>query len=203
MQSTAYHIPTVIEKDGDTEKVYDLYSRLMKDRIIFVGTPIDDQVANAVIAQLLFLETEDSTKDIYMYINTPGGIVTSGLGIYDTMQYIRPDITTVCVGQAVSMGCFLLAGGAKGKRFSLPHSRIMMHHVQGGQEGSMPDLRVRYTEMETVNDILFRLMSENTGQDLELIKEEFDRDKWMSPKVAMEFGIIDGIHERSVRESND
>ncbi len=199
----SYPLPVVIEKDGSNEKVYDLYSRLLKDRIIFVGTPINDQVANAIIAQLLFLESDDAEKDVFMYINSPGGSVTAGLGIYDTMHYVKPDIVTVCVGQAVSMGCFLLSGGTAGKRFSLPHTSIMMHMVQGGAEGSAPDVSIRYDEMMRKNDLLMTILSENTGNSLEEIKSHFERDKWMTPMEAKDFGIIDEIHEKSVRTKSD
>lgn len=200
------NIPIVIEKHGDQERAYDLYSRLLKDRIIFLGTPINDTVANAVVAQLLFLESSDSDKDIYMYINSPGGQVSAGLGIYDTMNYVKPDIQTLCVGQAASMGCFLLAGGAKGKRYSLPHSRIMMHMVQGGASGSMPDVDVHYEEMKAINEIFLEIFAENTGSTPEDIEKLLQRDKYMSPQGAMDFGsigIIDRIHTRSERETDE
>lgn len=198
----SYPLPVVIEKDGSNEKAYDLYSRLLKDRIIFVGTPITDPVANAIIAQLLFLESDDPQKDIYMYINSPGGAVTAGLGIYDAMRYVNPDIVTVCVGQAVSMGCFLLAGGTPGKRFSLPHASIMMHNVQGGQEGAFPDVKIRYEEMLRKNDLLMGILAQNTNHTLDEIKHEFERDKWMTPDEAKTFGLIDGVHTKSVRKSD-
>ena len=198
-----YPLPVVIEKDGTNEKAYDLYSRLLKDRIIFVGTPITDQVANAIIAQLLFLESDDSEKDIFMYINSPGGAVTSGLGIYDTMRYVTPDIVTVCVGQAISMGCFLLSGGTPGKRYSLPHTSIMMHMIQGGSEGSAPDLTIRYDEMIRKNDLLMEILAQNTNHDLPYIKDQFERDSWMTPEEAKEFGIIDEIHEKSQRMKDE
>jgi len=200
------NLPIVIEKHGDQERAYDLYSRLLKDRIIFLGTPINDQVANAVIAQLLFLESSDPDKDIYMYINSPGGQVTSGLGIYDTMKYVKPDIQTLCVGQAASMGCFLLAGGTKGKRYSLPHSRIMMHMVQGGAQGSMPDVDVHYEEMKALNSMFLDIFCEDTGCARSEAEALLQRDKYMRPQQAKEFGslgIIDSIHERSVRETAD
>lgn len=200
------NIPIVIEKHGDQERAYDLYSRLLKDRIIFLGTPINDQVANAVIAQLLFLESSDPDKDIYMYINSPGGQVTSGLGIYDTMQYVKPDIQTLCVGQAASMGCFLLAGGAKGKRYSLPHSRIMMHMIQGGQQGSMPDVEVHYEEMKAVNSMFLEIFCKDTGCDATEAEKLLQRDKYMRPEQAKSFGslgIIDSIHERSERKGDE
>ena len=200
------NLPIVIEKHGDQERAYDLYSRLLKDRIIFLGTPIDDQVANAVIAQLLFLESSDSDKDIYMYINSPGGVVSSGLGIYDTMNYVKSDIQTLCVGQAASMGCFLLAGGTKGKRYSLPHSRIMMHMISGGASGSMPDVDVHYEEMKAINEIFLEIFAEKTGSTPGEIEKLLQRDKYMSPQQAKDFGslgIIDSIHERSVREADE
>ncbi len=199
----SYPLPVVIEKDGNTEKAYDLYSRLLKDRIIFVGTPINDQVANAIIAQLLFLESDDQNKDIYMYINSPGGDVTSGLGIYDTMRYVKPEIATVCVGQAVSMGCFLLSGGTPGKRYSLPNSSIMMHMIQGGAQGSAPDVAIRLEMMLRQNELLMEILSKNTGNSLEDIKSDFERDKWMTPQEAKEFGIIDEIHEKSSRSTDE
>lgn len=203
MGSAGMPLPVVIEKDGSSERVYDLYSRLLKDRIVFVGTEINDAVANAIIAQLLFLESNDPKKDIYMYINSPGGLVTSGLGIYDTMRYVKPDIVTVCVGQAASMGCFLLSAGTKGKRFSLPHSRIMMHNVQGGQQGAAPDVSVQYKEMMRLNDMLMEILAYNTGQNIEKVRAEFERDKYMSPEEAKLFGIIDEIHAQSMRTDNE
>jgi ATP-dependent Clp protease protease subunit len=199
----SYPLPVVIEKDGSNEKAYDLYSRLLKDRIIFVGTPINDQVANAIIAQLLFLESDDADKDIFMYINTPGGAVTAGLGIYDTMRYVKPDIVTVCIGQAVSMGCFLLSGGTPGKRFSLPHTSIMMHMIRGGQQGPVPDVAIEYDEMIKKNDLLMGILAKNTGRPVAEIKNEFERDKWMTPTEAKDFGIIDEIHEQSKRTTLD
>ena len=199
----SYPLPVVIEQDGNNEKAYDLYSRLLKDRIIFVGTPINDQVANAIIAQLLFLESDNADKDIFMYINTPGGAVTSGLGIYDTMRYVKPDIVTVCVGQAVSMGCFLLSGGTPGKRFSLPHTSIMMHMIRGGQQGPVPDVIIEHEEMIKKNDLLMGILAKNTGRPIAEIKNEFERDKWMTPTEAKDFGIIDEIHEQSKRTTSD
>ncbi len=198
-----YPLPIVIEKENGNEKAYDLYSRLLKDRIVFVGTPLNDQVANAIIAQLLFLEADDPEKDVFMYVNSPGGDVNAGMGIYDTMQYVKPEITTVCIGQAMSMGCFLLAGGTKGKRFSLPHARIMMHSVQSGFRGSSPDIRIQKKEMEYLEKQLFELLADHTGQSLGRIKSEFEREAYMSPEQAKEFGIIDAIHAQSVRVSDD
>lgn len=199
----SYPLPVVIEKDGNNEKAYDLFSRLLKDRIIFVGTALNDQVANAIIAQLLFLEADDPEKDVFMYINSPGGAVNAGLGIYDTMQYVKPEITTVCIGQAMSMGCFLLAGGEKGKRFALPHARIMMHSVQAGFEGSSPDIRIRGKEIDFLEGMLFELLSQHTGQPLSRIQKDFEREAFMSAEEAKAYGIIDAIHAQSVRTSNE
>lgn len=196
-------MPVVIEKDGNGEKAYDLFSRLLKDRIIFLGTPVNDMVANLIIGQLLFLENDDPDKDIFMYINSPGGSVSAGLGIYDTMRYIKPDIHTLCVGSAVSMGCFLLAGGTKGKRYSLPHSRIMMHQVSGGAQGNISDVEIELEEMQTVNKVLMTLLAENTGMSLEEVKEHYDRDKWMSAEQAKELGIIDKVQTSSTRGNNE
>ena len=193
----------MIEKDGSSEKAYDLYSRLLKDRIIFLGTPINSQVANAIIAQLLFLESSDPNKEIYMYINSPGGEVTAGMGIYDTMRYVKPDIATICVGMAASMGCFLLAAGTKGKRFALPNARIMMHQVQGGAQGSAPDIAIQYEEMVFLNDTMMSVLAKNTGKTMAEVKSVFERDKYMSPAEAQAFGIIDDIHEFSKRETNE
>lgn len=196
-------MPVVIEKDDNNEKAYDLYSRLLKDRIIFLGTPVNDVVANLIIGQLLFLEADDPNKDIFMYINSPGGSVSSGLGIYDTMRYVKPDIHTLCVGSAASMGCFLLAGGTPGKRYSLPHSRIMMHQVSGGASGNISDVQITLREMETVNEVLIKLLAENTGKSVEECKAFYDRDKWMSAAEAKDFGIIDEIHESSTRGKDE
>jgi ATP-dependent Clp protease, protease subunit len=196
-------LPIVIEKHGEREVAYDLYSRLLKDRIVFIGTPINDQVANAIIAQLLFLESDAPDKDIYMYINSPGGSVVSGLGIYDTMQYVKPDINTICTGQAMSMGCFLLASGTSGKRFALPHARIMMHSVQGGMQGSSPDVRIQAKEMEYLENDLFSLLAKHCGKNKEEISVEFEREVYMNPNEAMKFGIIDAVHERSTREAHE
>jgi len=202
MHNSVYHIPSVIEKDGDTERAYDLYSRLMKDRIIFLGTPINDEVANAVTAQLLFLESQEPEKDIFMYINSPGGDVSSGIGIYDAMQYVKPDINTVCTSHAMSMGCFLLAAGTAGKRFALPHARIMMHSVQAGFRGSSPDIKIQHDEVNYLETELFTLLAQHTGQELKTIQSDFEREVYMNPVEAKAYGIIDGIHAKSFR-SND
>ncbi len=196
-------MPVVIEKDGNTEKAYDIYSRLLKDRIVFLGTPINDTVANLIIGQLLFLEADDPDKDIFMYINSPGGEVCSGLGIYDTMEYIKPDINTLCVGSAASMGCFLLAGGTKGKRYSLPHSRIMMHQVSGGAKGNISDVNITLEEMRAVNEILMGLLAEKTGKTVEECKDLYDRDRWMSAKDAVDFGIVDKVQTTSTRGNDE
>jgi ATP-dependent Clp protease protease subunit len=186
-------IPFVIEQTGRSERAYDIYSRLLKDRIIFVGTVIDDNVANIVIAQLLFLQTEDPDKDIHLYINSPGGIVSSGLAIYDTMQYVKPDIATYCIGQAASMGALLLSAGAKGKRFSLPHSRIMLHQPMGGFHGQATDIEIHAREILRMKETLNGILSNHTGQPLEKIQADTDRDFFMSGQEAKEYGIVDEV----------
>jgi len=186
-------IPFVIEQTGRTERAYDIYSRLLKDRIIFVGTAIDDMVANIVIAQLLFLQTDDPDKDIHLYINSPGGIVSSGLAIYDTMQYVKPDIGTYCIGQAASMGALLLSAGTKGKRFSLPHARIMLHQPMGGFQGQATDIEIHAREILLMKEILNMIISKHTGQSLEKIQTDTDRDFFMSGEQAKEYGIVDGV----------
>lgn len=186
-------VPMVIEKTSEGERSYDIFSRLLKDRIVFVDGEVGDSMADLIIAQLLFLESVDPAKEINMYINSPGGSVTAGLAIYDTMNYIRPDVRTICVGQAASMGAMLLSNGAKGKRISLPSSRIMIHQVSGGAEGSMPDVRIRAREMERLNDLLTQYMANNVGKTLEDTKIAMDRDNFMSPQEALEFGMIDKI----------
>jgi ATP-dependent Clp protease protease subunit len=186
-------IPIVIEQTGRTERAYDIYSRLLKDRIIFIGTIIDDYVANIVIAQLLFLQTEDPEKDIHLYINTPGGIVSSGLAIYDTMQYVKPGIATYCIGQAASMGALLLSAGTKGKRFSLPHSRIMLHQPMGGFQGQATDIEIHAREILRMKETLNKILSNHTGQSLEKIQADTDRDFFMSGEEAKEYGIVDNV----------
>jgi len=186
-------IPFVIERTGRGERAYDIYSRLLKDRIVFIGGPIDDHVANLVIAQLLFLEAEDPEKDIYLYINSPGGIISSGLAIYDTMQYIKPDIQTICIGMAASMGALLLAAGTKGKRFALPHSRIMIHQPAGGVQGQAVDIEIHAKEIMKLREILNEVLSKHTGQPLEKINKDTDRNYFMSPIEAKEYGIIDEV----------
>jgi ATP-dependent Clp protease protease subunit len=186
-------IPMVIEKEGRLERAYDIYSRLLKDRIIFIGTPIDDNVANVVIAELLFLQMEDPEKDICVYINTPGGNVTSGLAIYDTMQFVKPDVNTYCVGQASSMGAVLLAAGAKGKRHALPHSRIMLHQPWGGVQGAAIDIHIQAQEIIRLKERLEQILVRHTGQKLERIKTDTDRDYFMSAEEAKEYGLVDKV----------
>ncbi len=186
-------IPMVIEQTSRGERAYDIYSRLLKDRIIFLGTPIDDIVANTVIAQLLFLEADDPDKDIFIYINSPGGIVTAGLAIYDTMNYIKSPVSTICIGQAASMGALLLASGAKGKRFSLPHARIMIHQPMGGFQGQATDIEIHAKEMLKMKDTLNKILSSHTGQPIEKIHEDTDRDYFMSGDDAKVYGLVDEV----------
>jgi ATP-dependent Clp protease protease subunit len=186
-------IPIVIEQTGRTERAYDIYSRLLKDRIIFIGTPIDDHVANTVIAQLLFLQTDDPEKDIHLYVNSPGGVVSSGLAIYDTMQYLKPDIATYCIGQAASMGALLLSAGSRGKRFALPHSRIMIHQPMGGFQGQATDVEIHAKEILKLKDTLNGILANHTGQPLDKIQTDTDRDFFMSPEEAKSYGIVDDV----------
>ncbi len=186
-------IPTVIEKSGQVERAYDIYSRLLKDRIIFLGEPVTDHVANIVIAQFLFLDAENKDKDIKFYINTPGGSVTAGMAIYDTMQYVKSDVSTICVGMAASMGAVLLAAGAKGKRFSLPNSEILIHQVMGGFEGQATDIKIRSEHILKIKDKLNRILALHTGQSVAAIEKDTDRDRFMSAEEAKNYGIIDKI----------
>ncbi|MBI4434205.1 ATP-dependent Clp endopeptidase proteolytic subunit ClpP [Candidatus Uhrbacteria bacterium] len=188
-------VPMVIEKSQFGERAYDIYSRLLKDRIIFLGEPVDDAVANTVIAQLLFLESEDPKKDIKLYVNSPGGSVTSGLAIYDTMQYIKPDVVTICVGLAASMGAVLLAGGAKGKRYSLPNSEIMIHQVLGGAEGQASDIKIRAERILKIKDRLNQILAHHTGQSFEKVEKDTDRDNFMSAAEALKYGLVDKVIE--------
>ncbi len=188
-------IPMVVESDGRGERAYDIYSRLLKDRIIFIGSAIDNQVANVVIAQLLFLQMEDPKKDINVYINSPGGEVTSGLAIYDTMQFVKPDVNTYCVGQAASMAAVLLAAGAKGKRFSLPHSRIMLHQPWGGMQGTASDINIHAKEISRLKEKLENVLVKHTGQTAEKVKADTDRDYFMSSEEALKYGIVDKVIE--------
>ncbi|MFH0840748.1 MAG: ATP-dependent Clp endopeptidase proteolytic subunit ClpP [bacterium] len=186
-------IPTVIEKNGQIERAYDIYSRLLKDRIIFLGEPINDHVANIVIAQLLFLDAENKTKDIKFYINTPGGSVSAGLAIYDTMQYVKSDVSTICVGMAASMGALLLAAGAKGKRFALPNSEILIHQVMSGMEGQASDIKIRAEHILKTKDKMNKLLAKHTGKKFSQIEQDTDRDNFMTTDDAVRYGIIDKV----------
>ena len=186
-------VPMVVEQTGRFERAYDIYSRLLKERIVFLGTPIDDTVSSLIIAQLLFLEAENSEKDIHLYINSPGGIITSGMGIYDTMNYIKPDVATICMGQAASMGAFLLSGGAKGKRSALPNARIMIHQPAGGAEGQASDIKIQADEILRLRSSLNKILAKNTKQTLKKIEKDTDRKFFMSSDEAKNYGIIDTI----------
>ena len=186
-------IPMVVEQTGRFERAYDIYSRLLKERIVFLGTPIDDNDSSLIIAQLLFLEAESSEKDIYLYINSPGGIITSGMGIYDTMNYIKPDVATICMGQAASMGAFLLSGGAKGKRSALPNARIMIHQPLGGVEGQASDIKIQSDEIIRLRTNLNKILAKNTKQSLKKIEKDTDRNFFMGADEAKNYGIIDTI----------
>ena len=186
-------VPIVVEKTTHGERAYDIYSRLLKERIIFIGTAIDDNVANLIIAQLLFLQSDDATKDISVYINSPGGSVTAGLAIYDTMQFVKPDVCTYCVGQAASMGSLLLAAGKKGKRFALPYSRIMIHQPWGGTQGSASDISIQAQEILRMKEELTRLLAKHTNQDYEKVLKDSDRDHFMSSNEAREYGLVDEV----------
>jgi len=186
-------VPMVIEQTGRTERAYDIYSRLLKDRIVFIGTPIDDNVSNIIIAQLLFLQMEDPDKDVNVYINTPGGHVTSGLAIYDTMQFIKPDVNTYCVGQAASMGALLLAAGTKGKRYALPHARIMIHQPWGGAQGAAVDINIQAKEINRLKEKIEQILTRHTNQSLDKIKKDTDRDYFMSAEEAKEYGLVDDV----------
>lgn len=188
--------PIVIENTSYGERSYDIYSRLLKDRIIFLGTEINDNVANAIVAQLLFLEAEDPEKDITMYINSPGGVVTAGMAIYDTMNYIKPDVQTICVGQAASMGAFLLSAGAKGKRFSLENSRIMIHQPLGGTQGQATDIEIHAKEILRLKKKLTEILAENCGKEVEEVYKDTDRDNFLSAEEAKEYGLIDKVIKR-------
>lgn len=197
METTALGlVPMVIEQTARGERAYDIYSRLLKERVIFIVGPVEDHMANLVVAQLLFLESENPDKDIHLYINSPGGVVTSGLSIYDTMQFIKPDVSTICVGQAASMGALLLAGGAKGKRFCLPHSRIMIHQPLGGFQGQASDIDIHAKEILLTRERLNRILAKHTGQSMERVEQDTDRDRFMSGPDGVEYGLIDGVLER-------
>ena len=187
-------VPTVVEQTHRGERTYDIYSRLLLDRIIFLGTPVDDDVANAIIAQLLFLDSQDPDKDIYLYINSPGGSVTAGMAIYDTMRYVRADVATICVGQAASMGAFLLSAGAKGKRRALPHARVMIHQPSGGTgRAQATDIQIIAKEIQRIKEELNRLMAEHTGQSIEKVTEDTERDNFMTTEEALAYGLIDEV----------
>lgn len=192
----SYLVPYVIEQTGYGERSYDIYSRLLKDRIIFLGGEVTDDSANAIIAQLLFLEADDPKKDIYMYINSPGGSVTAGMAIFDTMQYVKPDVSTLCVGMAASMGAFLLAAGAKGKRYALPNSEIMIHQPMGGAQGQVTDIEIQAKRLLEIKDKMNRILAERTGQDIEKVRQDTERDNFMEAAAAMEYGLIDKVIER-------
>ena len=195
------YVPIVVEQDERGERSYDIYSRLLKDRIIFLGGPIDDNVANAVIAQMLFLEAEDPDKDIHLYINSPGGVVTAGMAIYDTMQYIKPDVSTICVGSAASMGAVLLTAGAKGKRFALPHARVMIHQPLGGVQGQASEIEIHAREILRMREELNGILAARSGQDIEVVARDTDRDNFMSAQDAVEYGLIDEVLTRDTLES--
>ncbi len=194
-------VPIVIEQSSRGERAFDIYSRLLKDRIIFLGGGIDDSIADLVIAQLLFLESEDPEKDISIYINSPGGVVTAGMAIYDTMQYIKPDVSTICIGQAASMGAVLLAAGARGKRYALPNSRIMIHQPLGGAQGQASDIEIQAQEILRMKDMLNGILEYHTGQPLKRIKKDTDRDFFMSSKEAREYGLIDEVVQRKAADA--
>ncbi len=189
-------VPMVVEKTGQGERAYDIYSRLLKDRIIFIGTAIDDNVANLIIAQLLFLQSDDAKKDISIYVNSPGGSVTAGLAIYDTMQFVKPDVCTYCLGQAASMGSLLLAAGQKGKRFALPNSRIMIHQPWGGTQGTASDISIQAQEILRMKEELNNLLSKHCGQSVEKVQEDTDRDYFMSAHEAKDYGLVDAVIEQ-------
>ncbi len=193
------YIPYVVEKTGRGERSYDIYSRLLKDRIIMLSGEINDQVASSIVAQLLFLEAEDPEKDIYLYINSPGGVITSGFSIYDTMNYIKPDICTICIGQAASMGAFLLSCGEKGKRYALPNARIMIHQPLGGAQGQATDIEIQAREILRLKGILNKILSQNTGQTLKKIEKDTERDFFMSSLEAKEYGLIDKVLDKNIK----
>ena len=190
----------VVERSNTGERAYDIYSRLLKDRIIFLGGPIDDAVANTVVAQLLFLESEDPDKDIHLYINSPGGVVTAGLAIYDTMQYIKPDVSTICIGQAASMGALLLTAGAKGKRYALPNARIMIHQPLGGAQGQSTDIQIQAREMQRIREVINDILVESTGKDRETVVADTERDNFMTADEAKDYGLVDEVITRPVKK---
>lgn len=201
--TSSYYIPTVIEKSHRGERAYDIYSRLLMDRIIFLGTGIDDGVANAVVAQLLFLQQEDPERDIYMYINSPGGVVTAGMAIYDTMQYITPDVCTLCVGQAASMGALLLTAGAEGKRACLPNSRVMIHQPLGGSRGQVTDILIAAEESKRIKEMTARVIAKHSGKSIEEIHRDTERDNFMTAQEAKDYGLIDVIYDGNPKKQSE
>ncbi len=193
-------VPMVVEQTARGERAFDIFSRLVKDNIIFIGTPVDDQVANLIVAQLLYLEGEDPEKDISLYINSPGGSITAGMAIYDTMQFIRPDVTTICVGQCASMAAVLLAAGAKGKRFALPNSRILIHQPSGGAQGQATDIRIQAEEIIRMRELISQILAKHTGQSFEAVERDVERDRIMSAVQAKEYGLIDEVFAHRERE---
>jgi len=191
------YIPYVVEQTGRGERSYDIYSRLLKDRIIMLSGEVNDQVASSIVAQLLFLEAQDPDKDIYFYINSPGGVITSGLSMFDTMNYIKPDVVTICIGQAASMGAFLLSSGAKGKRYALPNSRIMIHQPSGGAQGQSTDIQIQAQEIQRLKDTLNEILASQTGKTVKRVEKDTERDNFMSAKEAIEYGLIDKILTKS------
>jgi len=189
------YVPVVVEQTSRGERSYDIYSRLLKDRIIMLSGEVNDAMASTIVAQLLFLEADDPEKDIYLYINSPGGVVTAGMSMFDTMNYIKPDVCTICIGQAASMGAFLLSAGAKGKRFSLPNSRIMIHQPSGGAQGQSTDIQIQAKEIQRLKDTLNELLAKHTGQDVKKIEEDTERDNFMSATEACEYGLVDKVIE--------
>lgn len=196
-------VPIVVEQTARGERSYDIYSRLLKERVIFLVGQVEDHMANLVVAQLLFLESENPDKDIHLYINSPGGSVTAGLSIYDTMQFIKPDVSTMCIGQAASMGALLLAGGEKGKRFALPHSRMMIHQPSGGAQGQASDIHIQSQEILHVRERLNQVLSNHTGQDLDVIAKDTDRDNFMNAEAAVSYGLIDSVLDKRVLSASD
>ncbi len=194
------YIPYVVEQTGRGERSYDIYSRLLKDRIIMLSGEVNDQVASSIVAQFLFLEAQDQDKDIYFYINSPGGVITSGLSMFDTMNYIKPDIVTICIGQAASMGAFLLASGTKGKRYALPNARIMIHQPSGGAQGQSTDIQIQAQEIQRLKDTLNHILAEKTGKKAKQIEKDTERDNFMSSQEAMDYGLIDKVLEKSFTE---
>lgn len=195
----SYYIPYVVERTSKGERSYDIYSRLLKDRIVMLSGEVNDAVASAIVAQFLFLEAEDPDKDIFFYINSPGGVVTSGMSIYDTMNYIKPDVCTICLGQAASMGAFLLSSGAKGKRYALPNSRIMIHQPLGGARGQATEIEIQAREILRLKELLNQILAQNTGQKISKVVKDTDRDFFMSSKEALDYGLIDKILDKSFR----